>query len=423
MKIVPTKDIGPKKAPPILPLEDSEEEYLLDKTNSVTFELYTIPGTTTSTKYKYPVRILTGFETPRQLIRWRNDLAIVVKGLNLTLPAEIYAVHIACMRTGPLAVYQESVEGYKEEAYDEAMKQAKADDAAASSSTATVTTEQDKVRNKGKDGFLEVIHLQHAVGVVVVADALPRKALEKAKRALRRDMRKPVDMKVRKYYQSLIRINNEELPNLPPFERDQKLSQDEIIDILLHGTPRSWQNEMDRQGFDPMDKHPNEVVDFMENIESVEERPFEKPKAKSSKDSKKSDKGSSPNKKKSKYYCSHHGPNNTHDSKDCLVLKNGGGKTSSNNNKSKNKTWTKKAAEANSASKKELAALIDKQVKKGVKKQLAAASKKRGSDDSDSDSDKECFLLETLQKGIDGFNYEEMEKLSINDDISDEVSV
>jgi hypothetical protein len=39
-------------------------------------------------------------------------------------------------------------------------------------------------------------------------------------------------------------------------------------------------------------------------------------------------------------------------------------------------------------------------------------------------NDKECFLLEELSKGIDGFNYNDMEKLSIHDAKNDdEVSV
>jgi hypothetical protein len=37
---------------------------------------------------------------------------------------------------------------------------------------------------------------------------------------------------------------------------------------------------------------------------------------------------------------------------------------------------------------------------------------------------KECFLLKELSKGIDGFNYSDMEKLSIDDAKNDdEVSV
>ena len=82
---------------------------------------------------------------------------------------------------------------------------------------------------------------------------MPRKVLAKVKRNLRRDMRKPMDMKVRPYFQALMRINTEELPSLPPFGNDQFLTEDEVLDILLFGTPRSWQQEMDRQGFDPVE--------------------------------------------------------------------------------------------------------------------------------------------------------------------------
>ena len=69
---------------------------------------------------------------------------------------------------------------------------------------------------------------------------------------------------------------------------------------------------------------------------------------------------------------------------------------------------------------KELATLIAKQVKKGVKKQLAAADKKRKSGD-DSDSDEDCAPLQSLTGAIDGFNCEQMENLCIDDD-DDEVS-
>jgi hypothetical protein len=117
---------------------------------------------------------------------------------------------------------------------------------------------------------------------------------------------------------------------------------------------------MERQGFDPMASTANKVVDFMENIEAVEEKesPFKKVKSKN-KDAKKKTDTSSPPKKK-KFYCSHHGPNNSHDTKDCLVIKNKGGDKSSGSKNSTNKTWVRKAAESNSASKKELAAVMEK---------------------------------------------------------------
>ena len=59
--------------------------------------------------------------------------------------------------------------------------------------------------------------------------------------------------------------------------------------------------------------------------------------------------------------------------------------------------------------------MIAKQVKKGVKKQLAAADKKQKSDD-DSDSDEDCAPLQGLTGALHGFNYEQMENLSIDDD-------
>jgi hypothetical protein len=77
---------------------------------------------------------------------------------------------------------------------------------------------------------------------------------------------KPMDMKVRNYYQAVGRINDEELPQLPPFGADQSLSTNKVLDILLHGTPKSWQVEMDCQGFDPLDKTIPEVIDFIENM-------------------------------------------------------------------------------------------------------------------------------------------------------------
>ena len=84
-------------------------------------------------------------------------------------------------------------------------------------------------------------------------------------------MRKPVDMKVRTYFQHLLHINLEELVNIPPYNPNQSLGDDEIMDIILYGTPKSWQCEMDRQGYDPLEHTIAEVVGFMEQVESAED--------------------------------------------------------------------------------------------------------------------------------------------------------
>jgi len=49
------------------------------------------------------------------------------------------------------------------------------------------------------------------------------------------------------------------------------LSDDEIVDILLVGAPKSWQHEMDCQGIDTLTKTPTEAVEFMERIEMSED--------------------------------------------------------------------------------------------------------------------------------------------------------
>jgi len=70
----------------------------------------------------------------------------------------------------------------------------------------------------------------------------------------------------------IYRINTEEIPHCPPvFDNCQCLSDDEIIDILLFSAPKSWQQEMDHQGFDPLTKTPTELAEFMEHIEMSED--------------------------------------------------------------------------------------------------------------------------------------------------------
>ena len=95
--------------------------------------------------------------------------------------------------------------------------------------------------------------------------------LAQVKRYLRRKCRKPREMKVQTYLQHHIQINNDELPNLPPFNPAKGLSGDKLQNIGLYGTPKSWQKEMDRQGFDPMENTLNDIVEFMERLEATNE--------------------------------------------------------------------------------------------------------------------------------------------------------
>ena len=402
-----------KKAEPILTLVDDPKGHKLTKDNSVTWDVRVTPNSDTSPTFKLTVRILSGDEEIRQLIRWFSDVKKVVRGINATTFAEARPIYEALMRETPKGVFNRELELTAILEKNNALEVAVATDAA--SGTANDTREQDIVNGRAAAHYLELAHLATA-GQALIAHLCPRQALAKVKKALRRDMRKPPDMKVRTYYQHLVRINREELAALPPlFNNTQSLLDSEMVDIILYGTPRSWQNEMDRMGFDPFDKTLGQLIGFMENIEAAEARQAKTDSGKKTdKSAKKPKKESSGTVAKPKYFCTHHGENWTHDTKDCRVIQNGKSHKS-DGNRHGNKTWSRKSDEAKKASRKELAAMINKTVEKKVKKQLASIDKKRKSDDSDSDG--ECHLLDALVDGkLDGFNYEDMENLKLDDD-------
>ena len=152
----------------------------------------------------------------------------------------------------------------------------------------------------------------------------------------------------------------------------------------------------------------------MEKIESVEPPPVKSEPKKKEKTAK-TNTNNNKEGQKPPHCCEAHGANWTHDTKDCRHPNN-------DNNGSKNKTWSCTAEEDKKKSQKELAAVIAKAMKGQVKKQLASTDKKCK---SDSDDEGDCFLLESLTGKLDGFNRfncKQMESLTLNDEVSDEIS-
>jgi len=219
-----------KKAEPILTLVDDPKGHKLTKDNSVTWDVRVTPNSDTSPTFKLTVRILSGDEEIRQLIRWFSDVKKVVRGINATTFAEARPIYEALMRETPKGVFNRELELTAILEKNNALEVAKATDAA--SGTANDTRQQDIVNGRAAAHYLELAHLAEA-GQAMIAHLCPRQALAKVKRALRRDMRKPPEMKVRTYYQHLVRINREELAALPPlFNNTQSLH-------WLHGEHRS----------------------------------------------------------------------------------------------------------------------------------------------------------------------------------------
>ena len=192
---------------------------------------------------------------------------------------------------------------------------------------------------------------------------------------------------------------------------------DELLDIILFGTPKSWQKEMDRQGFDPMIKTLSEVTNFMEQIEAAEEfepKPNNNDKSKHKSSAKGKGYSKTPN-GNSKPFCMYHGQCN-HTSEECTVLQEMSkqkkakferGSSSNNYNSSSKKDWKKKAYDEGYKSKKDMAAFVKKAVKNGVQKELQA-KKRKAAEETELD-------LNALEQELKDFNYTEMEKLQLSD--------
>ena len=384
---------------PLIPEEDDD----LDSSNSVSYNLRVDPTNPDSPTFKKYVRVLRGGESVRACLQWSRDSAAVAKGLNVTGARAKCDFFCNMLIGSALTLFETKV---AEDCQAEKNSQA----TAATDATAKKNIEDRplldfvtrKMVRKGKHAVMEGL--------------IPNKIVAMIKRYLRRECRKPADMKIRVYYQHLLRINDSELPFLPPFNPSQNLPPDEIVDILIYATPKSWLREMDRQGFDPISKTPIQVVDFMERIEQSEDFDghvidrSQKPNAANGnkgKNKKQRTKGDSPGSK----FCPKHGKC-SHTSDECDVLKKLAEQSNSSSGGGKfgNKTWSRKADDAKKASKKELAAFVKKAVAAKVKKELNSVdSKKRKSDD-------DSFDLNAIDQDLEGFNYRDVENLSIDSD-------
>ena len=73
----------------------------------------------------------------------------------------------------------------------------------------------------------------------LVKHVLPPYALANQKRYLRRHLRKPRTMKFQSFVSRVVEINNY-LARFPPFSPNQVLSDDELVELIFYGMPKSW---------------------------------------------------------------------------------------------------------------------------------------------------------------------------------------
>jgi len=223
----------------------------------------------------------------------------------------------------------------------------------------------------------------------------------------------------------IIRINSQEIPQLPPHFNDaQMLSEDEIIDILLFGTLKSWQRKMDRQGFDPLASAPSDVVAFTERIEMSEDFDSDKKATKVThgKGKKKSGFAKGNSDADGSKCCMLHGNNNTHDTSECKTLmaqakKLKGDNGTNQKGKGSNKSWKNKAKDETNDSKKELAALIKKAtevIKKGELNAIDPVKKHK----VNWPSEEEEFCV--LDAELKDFNYKDLDQMDLQGESDEE---
>jgi hypothetical protein len=395
---------------PLLPLLPSTKVDDLTKQNSASYTLRSDPADAASPTFKISARILQGDESLRVILRWKMALQQIMTGLALGTAAAKTQICETLMRGTPLTLFQtkitEQAQGVFQREIDAAV-----DAAAAAVVLAAGLTAAHHL----------LVHVEEALNFVVT-NLAPKKSLQRVKRYLRRDCRKPNDMKVRTYYQHLLRMNQEELPQLPPFLGGQGLGIDELMDIILFGTPKSWSREMDRQGFDPMTHTIVQVVDFLEQIETAEDFEGSTPKKDTKYQGKKKSYAKGQPKSGDQKHCMIHGWGG-HSSDECYKLQGEAKRHKSDGSSSKkdwkgksNKTWTRKADDGRDKSKKDLAS-FQKAVKAGVQKELASMDKKRKAGKGSGDIDLHAFDAQ-----LKDFNYGDMDDLKIDSE-DDEMSL
>lgn len=224
----PSAKMGRKPfVPPPIPLERpaikelKKQEYLVMKLRSD-------PADANSQTYDLTIQFFrTG--TPEEWLLFQRDLNRVLTGQNITTGPQKFTMIRRLITGDTLAVFNK---------------------AAAEHGNETNAT------------FLRCLQ-------DVTNHIFPQRALSFQKRYMRRYLRKPKEMSTREFAARISELN-QYLKQFPPFEDNQEIDDEEIIDIIEFGIPSSWQKNMVLQGFDPMESTLADLVAFCERHEFTE---------------------------------------------------------------------------------------------------------------------------------------------------------
>lgn len=227
--------------------------------------------------------------TAEQWFNWRNQFKIVLRGQNLTLGPDQFAMARRLLSG-------EALTRFNNEA--------------------------------AKERHETAVSLERCFQAVTDY-VLPKFALAHQKRYLRRVCRKPADLTIKEYYARLKELND----YLALFNNRgaaNKLQDDEIMEHLHFSIPNRWQKEMIMHGFEPIEKSIDDFLEFCERLEVAEgiydathKKPAGMPEigSRPSKRKRSSQQSDANNNARGEYYCMYHGVNSSHNTDDCKLLK------------------------------------------------------------------------------------------------------
>ena len=241
-----------KQFKPTIPLEKVQVEY--SKANYVVIKIKTIPEEAASPSQEVQMPYFKD-GTPDQLLDFLEKLTLVMKGQLLTTGVQKFGLTRTLLQGDALTTFN---------------------------NRAAVLVQESTVN------FTRCIqYLKYHV--------FPKRGLRAQTRYMRRYMRKPANMTFKQYVARVIEMNTQ-LKDYPDgfinqaghatgFNVGQKLSDDELLDILEFGIPNSWQKTMIELGIETMDGTAEEGLrllsefcerrEFTESLDSTQ--PGQKP--------------------------------------------------------------------------------------------------------------------------------------------------
>ena len=210
------------------------------KDRQSTFRLYSTPGVATSVRYDFVMNHLEETDSMREVITFGRNVQKLAQGTanDTNATAADLLNLIAPMLHGNIKMAFDSKVTTEAMALLIAAQNAAYVGALTGIQTANTTTGTDPTQAEMDAAWIHVrdpanvaqpAPTQASVTAVmqfIIVTVMPFRALAKVRRRLKRQTRKPADMKIRTFVSHFLRINNEELDWIPPFQTSNKLAME-----------------------------------------------------------------------------------------------------------------------------------------------------------------------------------------------------